>query len=79
MDEHTNSHLVYPNPAATILNLELPVAGAWEMVDLSGRQVLAPKRYQVGINTIDVSELPAGNYLLRNTHSPFSVVKVVKE
>ncbi len=79
IDEQTHRYSVYPNPASTTLNLNLPEAGTWEMVDLSGRQVVAPQRYPAGVNGIDLSGLPSGNYLMRNIQSPFSTVKVVKE
>lgn len=79
VDERHEQYSVFPNPVSTVLNIELFEAGIWELIDLSGRQVLAPKQYYAGLNRIDVSELPGGQYFMRNIKSPFSTVKVVKE
>ncbi len=63
---------VYPNPAASYVTVE----GAVErmlMVDMSGRTVA-----EAAVNTIDVTSLPVGNYIL-NVYSNGAVrsVKVV--
>jgi hypothetical protein len=56
---------VYPNPASDILHVKLPDAGftSISLADITGKVVLS-KRVTSGIQTIDISGLNAGIYLL---------------
>lgn len=52
----------YPNPVATVLMLETALKGNYEVINLLGQTVL---RGQATAQTIDVSALPQGNYILK--------------
>ncbi len=57
--------ILYPNPAKSVLNLnslENLSDSVYTVFDMNGRRVLNSK---LSSNTIDVSELSAGNYILR--------------
>jgi photosystem II stability/assembly factor-like uncharacterized protein len=67
--EFANGSLrIFPNPARDVLNLEweAPTPGSqatFEIMDLSGRRIAGPKAVELK-NTIDISALPAGTYVL---------------
>ncbi len=66
---------VYPNPAAKILNVDVQQASAAQLYDFSGRMV-ASLALSAGHNTIDISQLPAGIYMLRMNGTVMKVVKM---
>lgn len=62
---------LYPNPASDFVNIDLANAGAYNMVitSLKGDVVMTSTiTANQGINTIDVSELAAGSYLIKMTN-----------
>ena len=54
---------VYPNPAYFGL-LSISQPGVYHVLDITGKEVVAPIKKQ----TIDVSNLPKGMYVLKNSH-----------
>ena len=61
---------VYPNPAADFVNIDLATAGTYDMVitSIKGDVVMQNAiNANAGINTIDVSELASGSYLIKLT------------
>lgn len=63
-ENHTASWTMYPNPVKDILNINLTdlITATSEIYDLTGRQIL---RAALNNNTINVSALPAGIYILK--------------
>ena len=53
---------VYPNPAATRLNLRMDAAASFQIVNLSGQSVIAGTATNGGI---DIGKLPVGTYIIR--------------
>lgn len=71
-DEEAVAQLVFPNPAST--EVQLPVSGTWNIVDLTGRST----GVIVSENTIfNVSSLSPGTYVLTNTEVPGLTVKLM--
>jgi hypothetical protein len=70
---------VYPNPAADVLNVELPARGTWvvTLTSVSGAFVLATATSQGGSLAVDVSQIPAGSYVLAAENADGRVVKHV--
>ena len=70
---------VYPNPALDVLNVELPTRGTWgvTLTSVSGSAVLAQATTQGGRIALDVSQLPAGAYLLTTDSADGRFVKHV--
>jgi len=70
---------VYPNPAADVLNVELPARGTWvvTLTSVSGASVLATATSQGGRLAVDVSHIPAGSYVLTAENADGRVVKHV--
>lgn len=65
---------VYPNPVSNTLYIQADGATQVELLDMSGRRVLATNRTE-----IDVSDLPAGAYFVRLTNErSTSVKRIVK-
>ena len=61
---------VYPNPAADFVNIDLANAGAYNMVitSIKGDVVMTSAIIaNAGVNTIDVSELASGSYIIKMT------------
>lgn len=65
----TNSVKVYPNPASDNLNVDIYTSGfastKYAIVDAQGRTVATGNNITTGINTIDVSSLSSGVYVLK--------------
>jgi hypothetical protein len=69
---------VFPNPASTVVNIQVPVnSSTFELCDLTGR-VLLNGECRNGSGAIDISGLPAGVYMVRVKDSP-APVKIIKE
>lgn len=79
VDEITSNQLqVFPNPTQDQLNFQSPEQGTLSVLDLSGRTVLTSAASK-GQNTIDVSSLPDGIYLLQlQTENSISSARFVK-
>jgi hypothetical protein len=59
---------IYPNPVSSKLSvLDLHGEVNFELVDVSGRQILNGKANCDGVLQIDVSEIPAGVYIIKAT------------
>ncbi len=70
---------VYPNPANSILNIEAKEATSIKIVNVLGATV-ATQELNAGKNSIDISSLPTGVYMLHtSTGSGYKAVKFVKE
>lgn len=67
IDEETTSQLtLYPNPATTQFVVELTENATVKIVDVQGKLVLN-QNYQSGLNTIDISGLEKGVYIVTAT------------
>ena len=67
---------VYPNPTADMLIVEgVTAKEAIHIYSLNGNQVLSVTP-QEGVNTINVSGLPNGVYLLKYANESFKLIKV---
>ncbi len=69
---------IYPNPSSDLvfLNSDLEIM-SWSIFDLSGKLLLSGNTYN---NSIDISELPAGLFLVSiTTESETAVRKIIKE
>ena len=55
--------LVYPNPARDMTQVSLTKSGELKIYSLWGKQLLTLMGHK-GLNMIDLSHLPEGNYLL---------------
>lgn len=72
----TNDLILYPNPTKGLLNLNADYGfenAVYSVFDITGKRVLNDRFYS---NTIDVSELSSGNYILRVMHN--GVIKTQK-
>ena len=71
---------VFPNPVKGLLRIEVPdglVIKDTELLNLEGREV---KRFKKGLTVLEVSDIPAGPYVLRiNTSEGVFTEKVVVE
>jgi len=69
INEHINSLIVYPNPASTVLNLQLPNKNYKKVYvfSMDGKLVLNAKNDNLESKyfTIDVSGLKMGNYVIK--------------
>jgi hypothetical protein len=70
--------MVYPNPADETLNVKTEKAYLMHLMDITGRAVLSVQLYP-GINSFNISKLPAGLYFLKLTdeNGVVSTVKVL--
>lgn len=78
---------IYPNPAQTVINVELPASEyqnvIFDLYDISGKKLKTfTKSWSENIQ-LNISDLPAGSYLLEmnvleNTHKGY-MVKLIKE
>jgi hypothetical protein len=55
---------VFPNPASSVLKVYSGIAGEFQIVDFSGMAVKTG-RVEAPVSTIDISDLPAGIYIIR--------------
>ncbi|MBN1199034.1 MAG: T9SS type A sorting domain-containing protein [Bacteroidales bacterium] len=81
MEENLASSIItiYPNPASSILNVRSEVSGKIEIFDIHSR-LTGSYMVSVGINSIDVTGLAKGIYLLRVTAGDhLSSNKFIKE
>jgi hypothetical protein len=70
---------VFPNPATSELNVQVhasSAAGMYQIKDMAGRTVIAAELVS-GINTISLSEIQSGIYMLQN--SVGSTIRIVKQ
>ena len=63
---------VYPNPASLFVNIEfdyLPETGtSIEIIDVNGKSLIK-KILESNINTVEISQLPTGIYILKVNNS----------
>ena len=64
---------IYPNPASTTIYIESD-GGNVELFDIMGRRVMSTKINE-GTDTVDISHLPQGVYLLRNNGMTTKILK----
>jgi hypothetical protein len=70
---------VFPNPATSELNVQVHssnAAGMYQIKDMAGRTVIAVELVS-GINTISLSEIQSGIYMLQN--SVGNTIRIVKQ
>lgn len=78
-DVLASSVMFYPNPANDILNVDVERNGKAELLSLTGARVVS-KTLNAGINSLDVSSLATGVYVLRvYQNQQVSIFKVVVE
>ena len=65
---------LWPNPATEIINVRLSRAAESVLYDLTGRQV-ATYSLREGLNTLDLTSLKSGIYMLRTEGSVSKIVK----
>jgi hypothetical protein len=58
---------LYPNPANNIVNFEANDLKEMQIITISGREVFKSKNVNSGLNTLNVSDLEAGIYLVNLT------------
>ncbi len=63
--EENNNFLIYPNPATVIVNFELSQDDFVVIENLAG-EIVKNVSGKIGVNTISVSDLPSGIYILRS-------------
>jgi hypothetical protein len=66
--DHGLGYKVYPNPASTQLTVEIEGQGSYESVELfdaMGRVVVRETLNNSEKNTIDLSNVPSGMYVVR--------------
>ena len=67
---------IYPNPANSILTVENDQnASTYQLIDAQGKTVLIGV-LGIGVNSIDVSELPAGHYFIRMNGNQSTFTKI---
>ncbi|MCS6917123.1 MAG: T9SS type A sorting domain-containing protein [Chitinophagales bacterium] len=54
---------IVPNPATEAVQVQVPLGGSWSVVDLQGR-CLMRQELTAGRTILDVSQLPAGSYVV---------------
>ena len=74
-----NSMEVFPNPTSDYLTVKTTLDGTWDatLYDVNAKTVLQQKE-QTTSASIDLSELPAGTYLLQITDANGGIVKLEK-
>ena len=77
-DIERNSIILFPNPATDILNFQSEEVASIEVIDVIGRVVLNGNSIK-GKNRFDVSNLPAGSYILRAIGKTISTAHFIKE
>ncbi len=73
---------VFPNPVTNVLQVQTTaVLTGYSVMDINGREVLKGNFSGNSQNKIDVSELPAGTYILRTLDNSGAMknVQFVKE
>lgn len=71
---------IYPNPTADLLSIKSHESGTYKVFAIDGREVITETALSAGGNDINVSSLPAGEYILHFTGASTSEVhKFVKE
>lgn len=81
-DQHGNDISIYPNPATTLLSVETTQAiDRISIYSITGRLYLTLNKPTINShNTIDISELPIGIYLVEVLHKNEKIiVKIIKE
>jgi hypothetical protein len=68
------SVMVWPNPTTSLVNVSVSRPMQAELYDLSGRQVAAYSLRE-GLNTLDLTNLKNGVYMLRTEGSVSKIVK----
>jgi hypothetical protein len=79
----SESLTVYPNPTNSVLNISLPpnaATGQIILYDISGREIISERAGNNTLQTLDISDLAPGVYLLtyETTSGKFSQ-KIVKQ
>ncbi len=71
---------IYPNPVKTVLTLQIVNTGSFVLYDLFGK-VLLEGMYERGQNSIELSFLPSGIYILKVTgdNGGIAVRRILKE
>ncbi|HAQ65607.1 MAG TPA: hypothetical protein DCR43_07135 [Bacteroidales bacterium] len=64
-DVEVSSFNVWPNPATSYVNVDLPAAGTIIISDISGRQVVRRQIQMAGTSRITLGSLPSGMYLMQ--------------
>jgi GEVED domain/Pregnancy-associated plasma protein-A/Secretion system C-terminal sorting domain/Fibronectin type III domain len=73
----TNKMTVYPNPTTGILNIDMQVENVnIEILDLTGRTMLR-KMLNQGTNTLDISHLQKGVYVIKASEGGIKITKIV--
>ncbi|MEE1899251.1 S8 family serine peptidase [Flavobacterium rakeshii] len=78
-DNEFNKVTIYPNPATDVINIDMgslgqPAKGSVVMYDLQGRIV---RQFDSVVNTVNVSSLNAGMYILNINYDGYTEVKKV--
>lgn len=70
MEEYEIFQKVYPNPAHDIIHVDLQKTGEYSflLTDLNGR-IISQGKMPEKTNTIDITKLPLGMYILTVIHS----------
>jgi len=70
---------LFPNPASEVLNVVLPSGASYDLtlVSVSGQRTVATQQTASGQVAWDVSQLPAGAYLLQVRGEAGQVVRQV--
>ncbi|MDB4655786.1 T9SS type A sorting domain-containing protein [Flavobacteriales bacterium] len=77
-DGERNSINLFPNPTAEVLNFVSKEVATVEVLDAMGRIILNSNAFE-GKNRLDVSELPAGSYILRTVGETIGTAHFIKE
>jgi aminopeptidase N len=76
LSEEKSALTIYPNPANSILTVENDQnASTYQLIDAQGKTVLIGV-LGIGVNSIDVSELPAGHYFIRMNGNQSTFTKI---
>lgn len=78
VEENNDDFTVYPNPATDLIYFKnIANVESAEIYDLNGKLILTKSLLEIGNNqSINVSELPSGNYLLKLGVKSTSIVKL---
>lgn len=68
-EKYQSEQLLYPNPAKDRLNFSTKASNEWKIIDATGRLVHSGNSMNEGVQSIDISMLSNGIYLLRSGYS----------
>jgi len=66
--------VIYPNPSSGTINIEVSQNGKAELYDVRGKRVAAID-LNAGHNTMDLSNMPKGIYIIRHQGNVTKIVK----